>query len=369
MDYYEGYRDSPRPRGSYLPWLLTGVLGGIVGAALFWFLSGYYGLRTEPGTPEFPPPVVNRVEISGGDAAALVVEKAKPAVVGVNNYLYLYRGGQKMLQEQGSGSGAIISADGYIVTNQHVVNRADEIAVVLSNAEILTAELVGEDELTDLALLKVEREQLPSLALGDSSKTRVGETAIAIGNPLRYFQQTATGGIISAVERQVTFRDSNYSYTYIQTDAAINAGNSGGPLVNLEGEIIGINSAKIKDVGVEGIGFAIPSNTAKRVVKDLRDYGRVKRPQLGITVRDYALQTRMPSDLGVYVVEVFAGSPAEAGGLKEGDVIVKVEGREVNYSAQLFDSLLNYYPGERIDITVNRGGTPVTVTVELGDTK
>lgn len=274
-----------------------------------------------------------------------------------------------MLQEQGSGSGAIISADGYIVTNQHVVNRADEIAVVLSNAEILTAELVGEDELTDLALLKVEREQLPSLALGDSSKTRVGETAIAIGNPLRYFQQTATGGIISAVERQVTFRDSNYSYTYIQTDAAINAGNSGGPLVNLEGEIIGINSAKIKDVGVEGIGFAIPSNTAKRVVKDLRDYGRVKRPQLGITVRDYALQTRMPSDLGVYVVEVFAGSPAEAGGLKEGDVIVKVEGREVNYSAQLFDSLLNYYPGERIDITVNRGGTPVTVTVELGDTK
>ena len=105
------------------------------------------------------------------------------------------------------------------------------------------------------------------------------------------------------------------------------------------------------------------------MVKDLRDYGRVKRPQLGITVRDYALQTRMPSDLGVYVVEVFAGSPAEAGGLKEGDVIVKVAGREVNYSAQLFDSLLNYYPGERIDITVNRGGTPVTVTVELGDTK
>lgn len=368
MDFYEEFDHPPRRGSSPLTWLVAGLLGGIVGAGIFWFLSSYYGLPgREPA--EFPPPAVNRLEITGGNAAALVVEKAKPAVVGVTNYIYLYQGGQRVVREQGSGSGAIISADGYIVTNQHVINQADEIAVFLPDHEILTAELVGEDELTDLALLKVDRDKLSYLNLGDSSKIKVGETSIAIGNPLKYFQQTVTAGVVSAVERQVSLLDSSYSYTYIQTDAAINSGNSGGPLVNLNGEIIGINSAKIKDVGVEGIGFAIPSNTVKRVVKDLREYGQVKRPQLGILVRDYALETRRVSDLGVYVAQVFSGSPAQAGGLQEDDVIVKVEDREVNYSAQLFDALLKYYPGDKINLTVVRNSTTATVTVELAEMK
>ncbi len=367
MDFYEEFDRPPRRGNPPLVLLLVGLLGGIVGAGIFWVLGGHYGFPNRQSPPEFPPPATTRLEIIGGDAAALVVEKAKPAVVGVNNYGYAYQGGQKVVREQGSGSGAIISADGYIVTNQHVINRGDEITVVLPSAEILTAELVGEDELTDLALLKVDRDMLPYLSLGDSSEIKVGETSIAIGNPLRYFQQTATGGIVSAVERQVNLSDSSYSYTYIQTDAAINPGNSGGPLVNLKGEIIGINSAKIKEVGVEGIGFAIPSNTVKRVVKDLKEYGRVKRPQLGILVRDFSMETRVLSDLGVYVAEVANGSPAQAGGLREGDVIVKVEDRQVNYSAQLFDALLKYYPGDKINLTVDRNGSTVTVAVELGE--
>ncbi|HHX87260.1 MAG TPA: PDZ domain-containing protein [Firmicutes bacterium] len=368
MDFYDEFDQPPRRGSSAVTCLLAGLLGGIVGAALFWLLSGYYFPPVQEPA-EFSPSPTNRLEITGGNAAALVVEKAKPAVVGVTNYVNVYQGGQKVVRERGSGSGAIISADGYIVTNQHVIDQADEIAVFLPNAEILTAELVGEDALTDLALLKIDRDELSYLSLGDSTRIKVGETSIAIGNPLKYFQQTVTVGVVSAVERQVSLIDSSYSYTYIQTDAAINAGNSGGPLVNLGGEIIGINSAKIKDVGVEGIGFAIPSNTVKRVVKDLREYGRVKRPQLGILVRDLAQQTQIVSDLGVYVDQVVSGSPAQAGGLQEGDVIIKVEDQEVNYSAQLFDALLKYYPGDKINLSVLRNGTPDLITVELAEMK
>lgn len=368
MNFYEGFDPPPRRGSSPLTWLAVALVGGIVGAGIFWGLSSHYGL---PGreSAEPQPPVSTHLEITGGDAAAQAVEKAKPTVVGVNNYSYAYRGGQKVLMEQNSGSGVIISADGYIVTNQHVINRADEITVILSNAEILPAVLVGQDELTDLALLKVDRGNLPYLGLGDSSKLRVGETAIAIGNPLGYFQQTATGGMVSAVERQVNMSDSSYSYTYIQTDAAINPGNSGGPLINLKGEIIGINSAKIREVGVEGIGFAIPCNTVKRVISDFQDFGRVKRPQLGILVRDYARETGVMSDLGVYVSEVFDGSPARAGGLQEGDVIIGVGDRDVNYSAQLFDALLKYYPGDTVNLNVVRNDVAIMVSVELSEMK
>ena len=367
MDFYQDFDNYPRRRGSFFSWLAAALLGGVVGAALFWFLGGYLGPGREP--EEYPPPTVNRLEITGSDATAMVVEKAKPAVVGVNNYIYLSQGGQRVVRERGSGSGVIISANGYIVTNQHVIDRADEIAILLPDAEILPAQLVGEDERTDLALLKVDRDRLDHLSLGDSSTIKVGETSIAIGNPLGYFQQTATGGIVSAVGRQVSLTDSSYAYTYIQTDAAINPGNSGGPLVNLKGEIIGINSAKIRDVGVEGIGFAIPSNTVKRVVKDLREYGHVRRPQIGVGVRDYAQESGMVSNLGVYIVKVEGESPAAAGGLLEGDVIVKVGDREVSYSAQLNDALLGYYPGDRVDITLVRNGSTLTVKITLGEMK
>lgn len=375
MSYGGGFGGKPPrcfPAGS----LLAGLGGVFVGAILVYFLFTILvlpGLDTgdiqpPPDTGSPPPDPRPPLDIDLETPVVAAVEKASPAVVGITNYAYTTRFGQRALFERGSGSGAIIAPDGYIVTNQHVIDGAQEIEVALPGGRTLAAILVGEDSLTDLALLKVEESNLPYLKLGDSARVRVGETAIAIGNPLKYFQRTVTTGVISAVERQVSFIDSGYSYTYLQTDAAINSGNSGGPLVNLRGEIIGINSAKIREVGVEGIGFAIPSNTVLRVVTDLKEHGRVRRPQLGVMVRDLSRQTGIASDQGVYVVQVLEGSPAASAGLRAEDVIIAVGDVAVDYSARLFDTLLRYYPGDTITVTVRRGQNTVTVEAVLGET-
>jgi len=373
MDIYNGNGRKPRRPISPVSYFGFGLLGLILGALLVLALFNYYILpgltdpfvdpldRGEAGKDEPLPPHRNDL------ATVEVVNRVMPAVVGVNNYIYVSRFGQTALQERGSGSGVIVSPYGYIITNQHVIDAADEIRVVLPDDGTFPATLVGEDILTDLALLKIERVALPHVPLGDSAAVRVGESVIAVGNPLGFFQQTVTAGIISAVERQVRIPDSQYAYTFIQTDAVINPGNSGGPLVNLRGEIIGINSVKVSRLGVEGIGLAIPSRTVKRVMDDLRQYQKVRRPQLGIMVEDLAQLTGDTADQGVHIREVMVGSAAEQGGLQAGDVIKYVEDRPVRFLAQLFDALLEYYPGDNVEITVKRGETILALHAVLGE--
>ena len=348
-----------RARNTVLSYFITGLLGIAAGAVLVYALFNIYVL------PQYISPP-DRGSSIGGEllpphpedlAAVEVVNRVMPAVVGVNNYTYVSRFGQNSLEERGSGSGVIVSADGYIMTNQHVIDGADEIRVVLPDEGTFPAALVGEDVLTDLALLKIERGGLPFVPLGDSAAVRVGESVFAVGNPLGFFQQTVTSGIVSAVGRQVRIPDSQYAYTFLQTDAVINPGNSGGPLVNLRGEIIGINSAKVSRLGVEGIGLAIPSRTVNRVMDDLRRHAKVRRPQMGVLVEDLSQVTGDTADQGVHIREVIEGSPAGQAGIRGGDIIVAVGDRPVRYLAQLFDALLEYYPGDEVEITVTRDGS------------
>lgn len=351
---------------------LVGLCGVLAGALLVYSVLTGHGYLPGPGDlpeGEQQTPEENRqanLPPHKDDLATVeVVSRVMPAVVAVNCYVSGPYSDQSELVLSGSGSGAVISEDGYIVTNQHVIDGAARIVVVTSDSRSFEAGLVGEDRLTDLALLKIEQSGLSYIPLGNSNTVRVGETVLAAGNPLGYLKHTVTRGIISALEREVRVAYSQYAYTYIQTDAVINPGNSGGPLVNLRGELIGINSAKIS--GAEGIGLAIPANTVKRVVDDLKKDGRVRRPQLGIWVENQSDGTDNPVRQGVNVKEVIPGSPAAAGGLKTGDVITAVGKERVHYIAQLFDALLNYYPGDKIELTIERNGQSLVVTVVPGE--
>ncbi len=373
MDYEDGYRSASPHRRTAPAWtLFVAGLGGVLIGALLVYLVLVGGERLPGGgDPLKMPPPAGEEEPSSppphkDDLAVVdVVDRVLPAVVAVNCYVPGSYFGRNVYVEKGSGSGAIISKDGYIVTNQHVIEGAAQIVVVTSDWRSFEAAVVGEDALTDLALLKIEGDDLPSVPLGNSSSLRVGETVLAAGNPLGYLKHTVTRGIISALDREVRASQSQYAYTYIQTDAGINPGNSGGPLINLGGEVIGINSAKIS--GAEGIGLAIPIDTVKRVTDDLKKEGRVRRPQLGILIQNLSAYTGDSADQGVHIGEVNPGSPAAAAGLKAGDVITAVARKEVRYSAQLFDALLGYYPGDEIELTILRNSRSRTVTVVTGE--
>ncbi|NLA10926.1 MAG: PDZ domain-containing protein [Firmicutes bacterium] len=368
-DFSRQYRRSRRTAPVWMLFVI-GFCGVLAGALVTCFL-----LEGMPPSPagdspqppsaageapaELPPPHEEDL------AVVEVVSRVMPAVVAVNSYVPGSYFGRSVLMQSGSGSGVIIAEDGYIITNQHVIDGAEQIIVLTADSRSFEATVVGEDQLTDLALLKIEEKALPHASLGDSGTVRAGETVLAAGNPLGFLKHTVTRGIVSALEREVRASQSQYAYTYIQTDAVINRGNSGGPLVNLRGEVVGINSAKISEA--EGIGLAIPSNTVKRVADDLREDGRVRRPQMGILIQNLSAHTGDSTDQGVHISEVNPGSPAVAGGLQVGDVIVAVGSREVRYIAQLFDALLSYYPGDTVELTVMRNGRSRTVTVVPGE--
>ncbi|MDW7739217.1 MAG: trypsin-like peptidase domain-containing protein [Bacillota bacterium] len=371
---YDCVRSSRSRFWSFIGYLSFGILGLLLGAILVYGLFTFYlapanedfvtgPVGVNDTATETPQPDLPKSEQS----LASIVDRVMPAVVGVTKHIYVTRFGERNLQEYESGSGVLISSDGYIVTNQHVVEDADKITVVIPNKGQYEAEFIGSDALTDLALLHIEAEGLVFMTLGDSEKVLVGESVVAIGNPLGFFQQTVTAGIVSAVERQVRIPGSDYAYTFIQTDALINPGNSGGPLVNTKGEIIGINTAKIALVGVEGIGLSIPSNTVKRVVSDLREYGRVLRPHLGIVVEDWLDYGDREPQRGILLVNIAPDSAADLAGLMTGDIIVAIDGQSINYLAQLFDRLLAYYPGDTVVITYHRDGIINQANLTLGE--
>ncbi|GAB3046541.1 Do family serine endopeptidase [Spirosoma pulveris] len=293
-----------------------------------------------------------------------------------------FGGGQRQprrQQGQASGSGVIISKDGYIVTNNHVVQDADEVEVIMTDKRSFKAKVIGTDPLTDLAVIKVEANNLPAITLGDSDALKLGEWVLAVGYPLD-LESTVTAGIVSAKGRRIGILDQNISKTdakpdspveaFIQTDAAINPGNSGGALVNLRGELVGINSAIASATGYySGYGFAVPVSLVKKVSADLLKYGNVQRGYIGILPIELnstvAKEKGAKIGRGIYVESVVEKGAAEAAGLKKGDVIVKMEGQTLDSDAQMREIIGRRRPGDVVNVTVNRDGAERDFKVEL----
>ena len=298
--------------------------------------------------------LVSRVLPSVVSIEAIPADSVDPRVQMLR---FLFGGDQPNLRP--SGSGVIVSENGHIVTNLHVVNHARAVQVQLADGRTLAARFVGADGPSDIALLKIEAEGLQALPFGDSDKVNVGQMVFAVGNPLG-LQETVTQGIVSAKGRRALSEAAN---EFFQTDAAINPGNSGGPLVNLEGEIIGINNS-ISPQG-QGIGFAIPSNTVRRVFESIRDHGRFIRPWFGAYMRSLTpqlvQQLGLPDASGVLILLVYEGSPAEKGGVKPGDVIIEFNGKTVHDLIDLRNRVAETDIGQEIAMRVRREGKELTL--------
>ena len=282
-------------------------------------------------------------------------------------------GDEEEHKEVQGGTGFIISEDGYVVTNNHVIDGADKIEVRINNKEKYTAKLIGKDSATDLALLKIDaRQRLTPLQLGDSDRLRVGEWVMAIGDPLN-FDKTVTVGVVSAKDRSgLTADAATRSFeNYIQTDAAINFGNSGGPLLNVNGEVIGINTAIFRPA--QNIGFAVPINTLKTILPQLREKGKVTRGFLGINIRnvdsDRAAAFGLKTQDGAFVESVEPGKPADKAGVKPGDTIVKVDAVPVKETRDLIGYVSGKAPGSKVQLTVIRDGKETTQTATLAERK
>ncbi len=307
---------------------------------------------------------------SGGLSVADVVSNVSSSVVEITTESLATSNFLQQYVTSGAGSGVILSTDGYIVTNNHVVSGASKITVTTKDGQSYNATLIGTDSKTDLAVLKVEAEGLNAAVLGDSDALQVGEDAIVIGNPLGQLGGTVTNGIISAKSRDVTIDGETMSL--LQTNAAVNPGNSGGGLFDRSGNLVGVINAKSSGSDVEGLGFAIPINTARPVIEDLISKGYVSgRPSMGVTIVDILdFQTAMRyqvNRLGVYIRDVNPGSGAEAAGLKSGDYVLTADGSEVASSADLKAAVDAHEVGEAVQLTILRGGSVIDVSVTLGE--
>lgn len=271
---------------------------------------------------------------------------------------------------EATGSGVIISANGYIVTNNHVIENGSEYDITLYDNRKFEATLVGRDPSTDLAVLKIDAEGLPFLKFGDSDKVEVGEWCVAVGNPFN-LTSTVTAGIISAKGRNINILNDKYKIeSFIQTDAAVNPGNSGGALVTLTGELIGINTAIASRTGsYAGYSFAIPSRIVQKVVNDLIEYGKVQRGFLGVSIRDLDANLAKEEGInrvkGVYIAGVNSGSGAEAAGIQKGDVIIKIDDVEVNNSSEMQEQIGRHRPGEKVKVTYLRNNKESSTIVTL----
>lgn len=359
----------------WAPYLVIAIIGAVIGGGLVMGFGHYAGKYMVPGDSLLNRPQLAQPTPAGpvSDARNTFVvqaaQKVGPAVVGITNKAYARDFfNHRVLVDQGVGSGVIFDANGYIVTNNHVVEGSQQLVVTLSDGRTMPGKLIGTDPVTDLAVVKINATGLPTAAFGDSDNLLVGEPAIAIGNPLGLeFQRTVTAGVISALNRALQIGERNFKL--IQTDAAINPGNSGGPLVNADGLVIGINSAKIAVPGVEGIGFAIPINTARPIIQSLIDKGRVVRPYLGVGILDKQSAAQLGYDLnidkGVYVANVAPNSPAAQAGIQEGDIILSVAGTATNSVADLRSVVESQSVGAKVDVVIQRNGRNATVSVVL----
>ena len=342
-----------------------GVFGGFKLRDTFFSPTGTYQGTTnqleEPKKSE-------SISSARNTAVVQAAKKVSPAVVGITTKVYnrdMFN--RKVLVGEGVGSGVIFDKAGYIVTNNHVVGTAKTVIVSLADGQSTEGTVVGRDAKTDLAVVKINMDNLPVAEFGDSDSLQVGEPAIAIGNPLGLeFQGTVTVGVISSLNR--TIGAEGQSMKLIQTDAAINPGNSGGALVDADGQVIGINSAKISQEGVEGLGFAIPINAARPILQDLITNGKVVRPYLGLYGLDQQMAARFGMQLnaqGIYVYRVVPGGPLDQAGLQHGDVIVKLDGTDVKDFASLQSVMDKLKVGDSVSIDYTRNGMNREATVVL----
>ncbi|MCT8977495.1 trypsin-like peptidase domain-containing protein [Clostridium sp. CX1] len=344
--------------------LIAAISGGASGAYVI--SKKYPNNYSSINQPSLEPKKeVNKVETADipKNAITKVAEVVGPTVVGISNRAEGFFG----LQDLGGGSGIIFDSNGYIVTNNHVVEGAAKVTVKLSSGKTLPATIVGTDSRSDLAVIKVDAQNLPTAKLGDSSKVKVGDIAIAIGNPLgEEFSGSVTAGIVSALNRRIQYAGAIYKV--LQTDAAINPGNSGGPLCNEAGEIIGINSLKMgSDQNAEGMGFAISINEAKDIIKSLMDYGKVARPFLGIYGQGVVSEKN--NIKGIYVREVVQGSGAALAGVKPTDIILELDGKKVTKFEDLADILDKHKIGDLVVCKIWRSGETIEVNITLSDVR
>jgi len=323
-----------------------------------------------------------------GNSIADIAEKVGPAVVNIDTVRMVttqfpsfedpiferffgrdFEEFRRAIPQKGTGSGFIINQDGYVLTNEHVVRKADKIKVTLSDGREFDGEVIGSDVTSDMAIVKIKADHLPMVALGDSDKLRVGEIVVAIGNPYG-LQQTVTMGVVSAKGRSIPTGIEGHVYKdFIQTDAAINPGNSGGPLLNTKGEVVGINTAIIPYA--QGIGFAIPIKIAKKNIDDLINLGKVRRSWLGVYIQEVtpeiAEQFNLTEAKGVLVGDVIENSPAEETGIKTGDIIKKVNDEEVNSPEELQGKISNIEIGKEANIEIVRNGKTISFVVKIGE--
>lgn len=354
-------------------------------------LGNHYSNTTTTNTNNQSSGYVSQASLSNySDTAVYAANKILPSIVGikieytVNNQMMAMFGKSATSTATASGSGIIISEDGYILTNNHVVSsstsdtsssdsyyqisEATKLTVTLFNDNTeYTAKIVGKDEQTDLAVIKIEKTGLSKAEFADSDSIKVGDFAMAVGNPIG-LQSSVTAGIVSAVNREVTDSDGK-KFTLIQTDAAINAGNSGGALVNSEGKVIGINTLKMSGTGIEGMGFAIPINSTTDVTSQLIQYSKVKRPYIGISGIDLNDETAKTYNLvaGVYVKSVEDFSSAEKAGVKPGDVIIEADGTKITSMDDLNKIKNSHKIGDEMKVKVNREGQEKELTIKLGE--
>ena len=374
--------------------IVLGIGIGIVGGGAAGAAAGYYAAQRSMPTPaptvvtkpvlSTPISTVNVTQLTVESSSATIeaAKKVGPAVVTVVNKLALSSSGGFMMpglgeeEPKASGSGVIIDRNGYILTNNHVVENYKELEVIFADGTKAPAKLIGSDIFADLAVIKVDVDVPAVATLGNSDALQPGEIVIAIGSALGDFKNTVTMGVISALNRQLDTGKGFALEGLIQTDAAINQGNSGGPLVNLAGQVVGINTAVVRGSAfagavAEGLGFAVPSNTAAEVSAQIIRNGCVSRPYLGIRYQmitpGIAAAYDLPVKWGVYIEAVERGLPADQAGLREGDIIVAVDGKEISDDAPFVNLLLRHRPGDQLELRVLRDSKEFTVTVTLAE--
>jgi serine protease Do len=378
--------------------LLIGLIGGILAIILY---TNFIAAHRFGGDGKSVNPLTQRVSYNAatdsinnvfgvgfGDAAESTLKqvvhiRARILTEAPRNPFFDFFGDQFWQQhrnqqgqqlQEGAGSGVLVRDDGYIVTNNHVINNAQEIIVSLHNGKGYNGKVVGTDPSTDLAVIKIDERELPVAKIANSDEVRVGDWVLAVGNPFN-LSSTVTAGIVSAKARNIHILSDNSAIeSFIQTDAAVNPGNSGGALVNLKGELVGINTAIATPTGTfAGYAFSVPSNIVKKVMNDLIKYGEVKRGYLGIVIQDLTWQLAQDMGLalsqGVVISDIAKNGPADKAGLKPKDIILKVNESNIQNTAQLLEIITAHKPGDQLKVEIQRSGKEKTVNVRLQEAK
>ena len=390
-NFYQKFDDGKNRGGKFKSSVLVPFVSGVVGASLVVgtcfgvpsikdkLLSQNDKAQETSSSITKNDGLITEVSLQNySDTAIYAANKALPSIVGIS-ISYNVRAFGITQTAEATGSGVIISEDGYILTNNHVVSSSDsssyyqvseatDITVSLYNSDkTYSAKIVGTDKQTDLAIIKIDAEGLTVADIGDSDSVKVGEFVLAVGNPLG-LKTSVTSGIVSALGRDITSEDGTV-YHVMQTDCAINSGNSGGALVNSEGKVIGINTLKLSGTGIEGMGFAIPINSTTDITSQLIQYSKVKRPYIGISGMDLNEQTAKANNLvvGVYVKSIEDFSAGEKAGIKVGDVIIEADGQKITKMDELNKIKNSHKIGDEMKIKVNRNGQEKDLTITLGE--